>query len=458
MISLRFPVSCALVLALALPQAAMAQAPGGAAPPPPAVTVQTIEPRSIPITYEYAGRVVASREVEVRARVGGILLERSFEEGEQVRPDQVLFRIDPREFEAQVALNEAQVQQAQATLGQARRTEERQRELTQRGAASAATLDDATSSRELAEAQVAAAEAQLLTARLSLDYATVTAPVGGITSLEQVPEGSLLSVNTLMTRISQLDPIYINFSAADTEAIQIRRLIESGAAEGGLADISVEVSFGDGTVYGDKGTIDFTSSSIDTTTGTILSRAVLPNKDQQLLPGQFVRVRVDGLTLDNAIEIPAEALMQNPQGQYVFTVDEAGLAQVRPIRIGREGERTVIVADGLKAGDRVITEGVVKVRPAAPVNISAEAPTPTDGDAAELPPREAPATSLPAADGDEASGAPAPAAAPPAAATQTGADASEALAPASAGPALSSDADEDAGGDAPAENASGDAQ
>lgn len=347
--------------------ASQAQAPGGAAPPPPAVTVEAIEEKPLPITYEYAGRVVASREVEVRARVPGILLQRTFEEGTRVQPDQVLFRIDPREFEAQVALAQAQLAQSEATLSQARRTEERQQTLTQRGAASEATLDDATSARELAEAQVEAAQATLDTARLSLTYATVNAPAGGITSLEQVPEGSLVSVNTLLTRISQLDPIYVNFSAADTEAAAIRRLVEGGAASGNRNDLVVEVSFGDGTTYPQKGTIDFTSSSIDTETGTILSRAVLDNPANRLLPGQFVRVRVSGLTLENAVSIPTMALMQGPQGPFVYTVNAENVAEVRPIRTGTEmGDRTV-VSEGLKAGDRIVSVGVVKVRPNAPV-------------------------------------------------------------------------------------------
>ncbi|WP_244488058.1 efflux RND transporter periplasmic adaptor subunit [Aureimonas sp. Leaf454] len=365
------PLAVSATILAVLSGAAFAQAPGGAAPPPPAVTVETIEAKSLPITYEYAGRVVASREVEVRARVGGILLQRSFEEGSRVQPNQVLFRIDPREFEAEVALAQAQLAQSEARLSQARRTEERQQTLTQRGAASEATLDDATSARELAEAQVEAAEATLQTARLSLTYATVNAPVGGITSLEQVPEGSLVSANTLLTRISQLDPIYVNFSAADTEAAAIRRLVEGGTATGTRNDLVVEVSFGDGTTYPVKGTIDFTSSSIDTETGTILSRAVLDNPDNRLLPGQFVRVSVSGLTLEDAVSIPTMALMQGPQGAFVYTVNGENVAEVRPIRTGTEMGDQIVVSDGLKSGDRIVTVGVVKVRPNAPVTPAA---------------------------------------------------------------------------------------
>ncbi|WP_223999403.1 efflux RND transporter periplasmic adaptor subunit [Aureimonas sp. SA4125] len=379
----------ALLLAALAPAAAHGQAPGGAAPPPPVVTVETIATKTLPISYEYAGRVAASREVEVRARVAGILLDRAFVEGARVAPNQVLFRIDPREFEAQVALAQAQLQQQQATLGQAQRTEERQRALTSRGAASTATLDDATSSRELAEAQVAAAEASLQTARLSLAYATVTAPAGGVTTLDQVPEGSLITVNSLLTKISQLDPIYVNFSAADTEAIAIRQLVENGA--GNRNDLSVEVSFGDGGVYAQKGTIDFTASSIDTETGTILSRAVLPNPDTRLIPGQFVRVNISGLKLEDAVTIPTEALMQGPQGPFVFTVDDKNVVGVRPIKIGRELDGEILVTEGLDNGDRIITEGVVKARPGSPVN---------PGDGGATPAAGAPAASAPASAGE----------------------------------------------------------
>lgn len=362
----------AAVSAAGYAPAASAQAPGGQAPPPPAVSVETIRSKTIPVTYDYAGRVTASREVEVRARVGGILLDRAFEEGARVAPNQVLFRIDAKPYEAAVALARAQGQQAQATLSQARRTQERALALSRSGATSTATLDDATSALELAEAQVAAADAQLQTANLSLQYATVNAPAGGITSLEQVPEGSLISVNTLLTKISQLDPIYVSFSAADTEAVAIRRLIEAGAASRTRDTLTVKVSFGDGSSYGETGSIDFTSSSIDPETGTILSRAILANPKSQLLPGQFVRVAIDGLKLDDAITIPAKALMQGAQGTFVYAVDDKSLAQIRPIKLGREIGTDIVVTEGLKNGDRIITEGTIKVRPNAPV--TAEAP------------------------------------------------------------------------------------
>ncbi|MBP0617195.1 efflux RND transporter periplasmic adaptor subunit [Jiella mangrovi] len=354
-------------IALLLPIPSHAQAPGM---PPPQVTVETLQAKTVPVIYEYPGRIVASRKVEVRARVGGILLARKFDEGARVKKGELLFEIDPASYQAQVALAKAQIAQANATLSQARRSEERARALTRRGASSQSTLDDAISARELAEAQVEAAQAQLRSADLSLQYATVEAPAGGITSLEQVPEGSLLSTGDLLTEISQIDPVYANFSAADTETASIREMVEEGALGGARtqADLTVEVVFGDGSTYGETGKIDFTSTSIDTQTGTILSRAVMPNPGGKLLPGQFVRLRLKGLVAKNAIVIPAEALMQGPQGVFVYKIDDKNVAAVAPIEIERQIADGYLVKSGLSAGDMLITKGVVKVRPGAPVN------------------------------------------------------------------------------------------
>ncbi|WP_102959418.1 efflux RND transporter periplasmic adaptor subunit [Mangrovicella endophytica] len=377
----------AIALFLAVPAAAQMQAP-----PPPAVTVEEIKPQTVPITLDYAGRVESSREVEVRARVGGILLERSFDEGARVKQGDVLFTIDQKPYQAEVALAEAQLLQAKAQLSQAQRQQQRAAELAKRGATSTANLDDARSATELAEAAVAAGQARLDTANLSLTYATVQAPASGVTSLEQVPEGSLLNNGDLLTKITQLDPIYVNFAAADTEATMIRQLLETGG--NALDQLSVEVLFGDGSTYNQKGRIDFTSSSIDANTGTILSRAVLPNPDQRLLPGQFVRVRINGITLPNTVVIPAEALMQSAQGQFVYTVDEKNLAQVAPVKVGRDMQNRLIVESGLKGGDRIITRGVIKARPNAPVTIDNGTATASSGAPADpaAPAQAAPGT------------------------------------------------------------------
>jgi membrane fusion protein (multidrug efflux system) len=342
--------------------------------PPPQVTVSEVKAKEVPVTYEYAARISAFREVQVRARVGGILLKRNFNEGSTVKAGQVLFEIDPAPFEAELARAKAQLQQAEAQYNQAVRDAERALQLFAKGAGSEKARDDALSARELGAAAVAAAEAQVRTAQLNLDYTKVKAPISGITSLEKVPEGSLVNTGTdsLLTSITQLDPVYVNFSFADREGAEIRRLLDAQTAKGAPAkDLKVKITFGDGSVYEHEAIVDFTSSSIDTETGTLQARAIVKNPDRRLVPGQFVRATVTGLTLDDAIVVPEAALMQGPQGQFVYTVNSTGSAEIRPVELSRQIESGWIVSSGLKAGDKIVTEGVIKVRPGAPVTASA---------------------------------------------------------------------------------------
>jgi membrane fusion protein (multidrug efflux system) len=365
----RLLLSAILLLALLPP--ANAQQSGGPTPPPPQVTITEVQTKAVPVTYEYAARVSAYREVQVRARVGGILLKRNFTEGAQVKAGQVLFEIDPAPLEAELARTKAQLQQAQAQSNQAVRDAERALQLFARGAGSEKSRDDAIAAKELGAAAVAAAEAQVRTAQLNLDYTKVRAPISGITSLEQVPEGSLIGTSGdsgLLTAITQLDPIYVNFAFADREGAEIRRLLASQQPKRSPAkDLKVKITFGDGEVYDQEGTIDFTSSSIDTQTGTLQARAIVKNPNQRLVPGQFVRATVTGLTLDDAIVVPEAAVMQGPQGQFVYTINSTGNAEIRPVELSRQIESGWIVSSGLRAGDKLVTEGVIKVRPGGPV-------------------------------------------------------------------------------------------
>jgi membrane fusion protein (multidrug efflux system) len=360
----------ATMMSFSLAASASAQQPGGQTPPPQ-VTVAEVQETDASVTYEYAARVSAYREVQVRARVGGILLKRNFTEGAQVKAGQVLFEIDPAPFEAELARTKAQLQQAQAQSNQAVRDAERALQLFSRGAGSEKSRDDAIAAKELGAASVAAAEAQVRTAQLNLDYTKVRAPISGITSLEQVPEGSLIGTSGdsgLLTAITQLDPIYVNFAFADREGAEIRRLLNVQAPKGSPAkDLKVKITFGDGAVYDQEGTIDFTSSSIDTQTGTLQARAIVENPNQRLVPGQFVRATVTGLTLDDAIVVPEAAVMQGPQGQFVYTINSTGNAEIRPVELSRQIESGWIVSSGLRAGDKLVTEGVIKVRPGGPV-------------------------------------------------------------------------------------------
>lgn len=342
----------------------------GQTPPPPPVTVIEVKTQTVPLSYQYAARITAFRQVDVRARVGGILLKRNFIEGAEVKAGDVLFMLDPATYQADVAKSKALLQQAEAQLSQTQREEKRTGSLFDQKVGSEKARDDAISARELAEALVASARAALQTAQLNLDYTSVTAPVDGITSLEHVSEGSLIGTSGdtgLLTSITQLDPVYVNFSFSDIEAAEVRRLVDLKKAKGEAPKLGVKISFGDGTTYNQDGVVDFTSSTIDVSTGTLQARAVVANPDRRLLPGQFVRATVTGVSLDNAIVIPEVALMQSPQGQFVYTVDKDGKAHVNPLTLGQKVGDQWLVLSGLGAGDKLITEGIMKVRPGSPV-------------------------------------------------------------------------------------------
>ncbi|MBB4018553.1 membrane fusion protein (multidrug efflux system) [Chelatococcus caeni] len=371
-----FPSSIAKPLAATLVAALLAAAPIGQAgaqqgAPPPQVTVVELAARDVPLTFQYAARISAFREVQVRARVGGILLERKFTEGARVKAGDILFVIDPDRYEAALAEAKARLQQAVAQHNQAVRDAERAASLYEKNIGSEKARDDAVSNEELTRAAMAAAEAAVKTAQLNLDYTQVTAPISGVTSLEEVPEGSLIGTGSdasLLTSITQLDPVYVNFSFSDAEAADIRRLLARQEERGGHStELKVAIAFRDGTAYEREGTIDFTASSIDVSTGTLRARAVVANPEGRLIPGQFVRATIKGLTLDGAIVVPEGALMQGPKGQFVYTVDTEGKAQARPVTTGAQVEGGFVILSGLAAGDRLITEGVIKVRPGAAV-------------------------------------------------------------------------------------------
>ena len=352
----------------------------------PQVTVVEVRPGKVPITYEYAARIAASREVEVRAQASGILLKRAFNEGASVKAGDLLFEIDPQPYEAELAVQRARLKQAEARLSQATRDAGRTVRLFERGTVAEKARDDALSEKELAAAEVAAAEAQVRLAELNLGYTKVTAPISGITGQEQVPEGSLIGTTadtSLLTRITQVGSVYVNFAVSESERSEVRALLEAqGLWETAGELVSVHIEFGDGTRYPEAAKLDFASSGLDPETGTMRLRAVVSNPEQRLLPGQFVRAIVTGITLPDAIVVPKEAVMQGPQGQFVYTVDSEGNAEIRPVTLGRELRDGWVVQSGLNGGDRVITEGIVKVRPGAPVAVdgaAAQGAAATDG-------------------------------------------------------------------------------
>lgn len=342
------------------------------APPPPAVTVEQARVAPLPVVLEYPARTAGYREVQVRAQVSGILQERTYQEGSGVQKDQLLFRIDPRPYEAALARAKGALAQEQARYRQTDRDLKRTRELQKKGFASESELDNAISNFEQSKANIEAAQAEVQSRQIDLDYTTVKAPITGITSKESVSEGSLIVAGdpsaSLLTQITQLDPIYVNFAYPDAEAERLR----SDLAAGSLVPpqngkLSVEVLFGDGSSYAQAGQVDFTDSLIDRGTGTVSARGVVPNPTQTLLPGQFVRVQVKGLTRPNAITVPERAVAQGPRGTFVYVVDDQGIARMRQVGTGDTTGGRWLITSGVSAGDRVIVDGLPKVRPDSPV-------------------------------------------------------------------------------------------
>lgn len=333
-----------------------------AAPPSPAeVTTVVVQPHDVDLTYVYGGRVTAYRLVEVRARVGGILERRNFVEGARVRAGDVLFQIDPATYQAAVARAAAQVQQQVAQKGKAERDLHRADTLLATQAGTVQAHDDAVSAVALANAQLAAAQADLRTQVLSLSYTTVTAPIGGVTSLQAVPEGSLVGTatdNSLLTRITQTDPVYVAFSFDNDDLAQVRslagrdaRLTARVVAEGRTLD----------------GRVDFTDSSIDQATGTVRGRALFANAEDRLSPGAFVRIALGGVVLRDALSVPKAAVGQDEAGAFVY-VAEHGRSRRADIQIG-PGSGEAWVVTGLHPGDAVVTDGLVHVHEGGEVHV-----------------------------------------------------------------------------------------
>ncbi|MWV11999.1 efflux RND transporter periplasmic adaptor subunit [Pseudomonas sp. R-28-1W-6] len=351
-----------------------------ATPPPAQVLVEQAKLEDLAFYLEYPGRTAGYREVQVRAQVSGILQQRSYQEGSQVKQGQVLFSIDPRTYQAALARAKGALAQEQARYRQTERDLRRIRELQAKGFASESELDNAISNFEQSKANIEAAKAEVQSKQIDLDYTTVEAPISGITSKEAVSEGSLIVANdpnsSLLTQITQLDPIYVNYAYADREAARLREAVQSGEVRLPAGNqLTAEIIFGDGTLYAQKGKVDFTDSLVDKGTGTVSARAIVPNAEQALLPGQFVRIRISGMIRPKSITVPEKALAQSPAGNFVYVVDEQGLAQLRPVDTDVINQGRWVIRSGLKEGERVIVDGLIRVRPKQPVQIVDALPT-----------------------------------------------------------------------------------
>jgi membrane fusion protein (multidrug efflux system) len=343
------------------------------------VSVITVETQDVPVAYEYVAQTAGYREVEVRARVNGILLKRNFAEGAVVKKGDSLFTIDPGPFRAAYARTEADLAVAEARLAQAKREAARLRPVLESKAISQKELDDAVSSEQVAEAEVKSARARLDEARLNLEYTRVGSPITGTTSRSVASEGTLVSgPSVLLTTVTQTDPMYVIFGIPDRERLAIRRDVEAGRLKipaGGRFQVTVKLA--DGSLYANPGVLSFADVRVNAQTGTSEARAEIANPGGLLRPGEFARVVLAGAVRPGAIVIPQRAVLESPKGKFAYIVNAESRAEPRPLDVGDWTRDGWVINAGLKPGDRVIVDGVLKIGPGAPVKVTDDAAAPS---------------------------------------------------------------------------------
>jgi membrane fusion protein (multidrug efflux system) len=342
--------------------------PGGGKPPE--VGVVTLATQPVTLTKELPGRTSAFRVAEVRARVNGIVQKRLFTEGADVKAGQVLFRIDPGPYQAALDSAQAQVARAEAMVQQAKSLAERYTKLIETNAVSRQEYDDALVKVKTAEADVAAARAAVKSARINLDYTVVTAPLAGRIGRAEVTEGAYVqaSTATLLATVQQFDKVYVDLTWSSVEALKMRRAVESGALQGQGGQAAVTIVLEDGRDYETPGTLQFADVSVDETTGSIALRAIVPNPKKELLPGMFVRARLDEGTSPAAILVPQKAVTRDQGGRpTALVVGADGKVERRTLVTDRSIGDSWLVTDGVAVGDRVIVDGLQRARPGQPV-------------------------------------------------------------------------------------------
>jgi membrane fusion protein (multidrug efflux system) len=339
--------------------------------PPVEVSVLAVQAERTALTTELPGRVEATRVAEVRARVPGIVLKRTFEEGTDVKAGQVLFQIDPAPLQAAFNAAKANLASAEAALVNAQQLERRYAPLVKVQAVSKQEYDQALAAYRQAQAAVAQQKAALEQARLNLGYATVDAPIAGRVGNALVTEGALVGQGevTPMAVVQQIDPIYVNFTQSTNELLRLQEAALAGRlSTKGANEAPVTLVLGTGSEYKHQGRLLFSGITVDPTTGQISVRAEFPNPDKQLLPGMFVRGRVAQAVAEQAISVPPQAVQRNPDGSaYVLIVDQNNTAQIRPVQTGAMMTDKWVINSGLQEGDRVVLNRFQQVRPGSPV-------------------------------------------------------------------------------------------
>lgn len=402
-------------------------------PPPPAeVVAVTLAPQNVPDRVQFVSQVESSHQVEILARVSGFLDRIAYKEGDLVNAGQVMFRIDPKPFEAAVSAARGEVASREAELWTAQANLNRVKPLAALDAASKSDLDNATGAVQAAEAGLYSAKANLDKALLDLSYTTIHAPVSGVSGEALFREGTYLTAGATgrLTYVARLDPIWVTFSLSQNQMTQRQQEIAAGQLlPPANRDYNIEVELSDGNVYPFEGKLNFISPTFNQETGTFLIRAELPNPKGELRPGMFVKATVKGAIRPNTIVVPQKAVQQTDNGHVVFLATPQGIAEVRPVIVGEWVGNDWIIKQGLKAGEQVITDGFQRLKPGAPVKVTGTPKQPAA--AAASPAVSTPPTSAPLKAQQPASVASAPEepAAAPATAAKTATPTKPAAAP-----------------------------
>lgn len=396
-------ISCLLALTACNPPS-NSSAGNAAAPPPAQVSVMTLTPRDVPISFEYTGQISGSNEVELHARVNGVIQKRLFEEGRPVEAGQTLFELDSAPFialvdqaQAGLAVANAQRQQTQAQLKKAQLDYDRVAPLAERQLISQSQRDDAASQLELAKAAVQQADAAIQqaqasvsTAKINLGYTKIKAPISGMVGQALKREGSLVQAgsDSLLTTIAQTNPAYVEFGIAEREQETLRQALASGSLKIPDTGFAISLQTTTGEQLPQTGRVNFQDYKVDQQTGNIAMRAAIDNAKRQLLPGQFVRVTLQGAIRPQAIVVPQRAVLDNPQGKFVYKVvkNQQGVDSAQPqavqvgewVRLDGDLANAWIIRSGLNAGEQIVTEGTARIFfPGMPVQIVPATSNPT---------------------------------------------------------------------------------
>lgn len=369
----------AVVLAIGMTALAGCGKPPDKPPPAPLeVTTLTVEMRDVGVSAEYVAQTQSSQAVNIQARVSGFLDKRVYTEGAVVKAGQVLYRMDPKPFQAQVDGAAAALQRNQAALQVATANLNRTKPLAQKNALSQKDLDDAQGQYEQSAAAVEQSKAQLESAKLDLSYTTITSPVAGVTSYSAIAEGTYVSPqNSQLTTVSVLSPMWVNFSLSENEVQRIQNDVKAGRLKlPPDKNMTVEIVQADGSQFPFTGRITFADPSYNAQTGTFLLRATVDNPKGMLRPNQYVRARLRGAIRPNAILVPQRAVQQSGQGHFAWVINKDGKAELRPIVVGDWYADSWFVNEGLRPGDQLVIDGAQRLSAGATVIVKAHAAAP----------------------------------------------------------------------------------